>query len=386
MKHSNIGGSGAPRWMNCAGSVALSADLVSLSSEYAAEGTLAHTMAQQVLEEWLKTGLYLIYQHVGEKHTVEGFDFTVSTEMMDAVAFYVHYVVKTVIGLKFKTTSIEDTFHCPSIHPDFYGTADCVLWDATGTLYVIDYKHGAGVYVGAESNWQLVYYAVGVIAKMNLKPKHLKLVIVQPRAEDANGEIIREWELTFDEFKPLAKELIAGIKATDDPNAKLNPGTWCRFCPASQNWVCPEIIKQSDELLAMDFSDDEDYTSDRMARALDIAELLKPCISRIHQAAYTHAQHGRLPKGWKLVDKMPRFAWNESLDESYLELLGLEVDEYHAPSKLRSPTQVAALLGKNGKALLAPVATPKSSGTTLVRESDKRLAVDSPLTTDFDKV
>ena len=88
MAHAKLSPSGAHRWMACPGSVGLEAAFPDQSSAYAAEGTLAHTLASEHLDG---SGLHPS-QRIGEVYEVDGFTFTVDAAMADYVDNYCRLV------------------------------------------------------------------------------------------------------------------------------------------------------------------------------------------------------------------------------------------------------------------------------------------------------
>src|SRR5438477_12883794 len=84
--HSVLGPSSAERWLNCPGSVLLPGP--SPQSEYAAEGTAAHT-----LSEWVRSGKPLA-EFKGRILRVGEYEFKVGKNMMDSVATFVDEVAK----------------------------------------------------------------------------------------------------------------------------------------------------------------------------------------------------------------------------------------------------------------------------------------------------
>ena len=55
---------------------------------------------------------------------------------------------------------VEERLDYSYLVPQGFGTGDCVII-ADGTLYVMDYKNGKGVFVSCDHNPQMMLYALG---------------------------------------------------------------------------------------------------------------------------------------------------------------------------------------------------------------------------------
>lgn len=114
-------------------------------------------------------------------------------------------------------------------------------------LYVIDYKHGAGITKAVEGNTQVMQYAEGFLFGDDapVDPAAVDtvvLTIIQPRAFHPDGAI-REYELSPSDLYIDLLELDEAIAENLKPDAPLVPDDGgrttdhCRFCDA--NTVCP---------------------------------------------------------------------------------------------------------------------------------------------------
>ena len=84
-----------------------------------------------------------------------------------------------------------------------HGTADAVVWDShTATLEVIDLKYGQGVAVEVMDNLQLRIYALAALLTLNYPAENVKVTIVQPRYNHAEGPIrsIKFWSIDLLDF------------------------------------------------------------------------------------------------------------------------------------------------------------------------------------------
>lgn len=387
--HSELGASKAERWMACPGSVAEAAKYEEPpSSEYAIEGTHAHTLGETALSASTPPRDFIgrtLEDHEGA--------FAADADMADAVEVY----YETVCG-DMKAAGpgallfIETGFDLAHIHPDLYGTNDAAVYDpATGRLRVYDYKHGRGKVVEVERNPQLLYYALGAIRKLgHAHPvREVEIVVVQPRCPHPDGPV-RRWLVDPLELFDWEADLADAVALTGQPDAPLAAGDHCRWCAAAPG--CPELLALTANAATEAFSappgdDPLSYSPDQTAEFLGRADVLEIWIKRVREYAYQIANQGGEIPGFKLVDKQGRAKWtDEETAGALLWSWGYDDSAYFNPPKLRTPAQVLASLKKDegtkegGKREKVPAAVEKlierkSSGTALVPESDKREAV-----------
>lgn len=364
------------RWAECPGSIRLTRGIKSVSSEFAAEGTVAHDIGAKVL-----AGAHLA-GYLGQKMTADGHDFIVSEEMLEAVEVYVNHVKAVIRDAN----------------------------DDEGVLNVIDYKHGAGIAVDVKGNPQLRYYALGALmskrdgsllqiehkfdltavypglygtADAMVQPigptRKVRMWIVQPRCPHPDGPIRSETIDAID-LMDFATELIDFAKATEDPNAPLKPGDHCRFCSAAG--VCPALHARAVETAKQVFAPALPYDPAKLADTLKWLPVLEAWAKNVRQYCYDEAEAGRSIPGWKLVSKRPTRKWRDAVvAELALKKLGLGEPEMYGEPELQSPAAIEKVLTArkikpaDRLAALDPLVEKVSSGHTLAEESDPRPAV-----------
>lgn len=351
--HSPLGASSYSRWKACPGSVRLSAGVEQKESEYAKEGTIAHELAADILENRPYVAL--------------------DEETMGAVKTYTD-LVKDLSKAPGTTKWIEKRFDLSAFYPMLYGTADCVLYNTvTRELHVIDYKHGAGVAVEVKNNSQLMYYGLGAMHGLNLPVKGLVLTIVQPRCYHADGPI-RSWHTTGGRVMDFLGDLIDDAKATEAMDAPITPGDHCRWCPAQPQ--CPALRERALTAARKAFNPVDQYEPGELSDMLHKLPSIEAWIKAVREFAYREAGNGRVPPGWKLVPKRAHRKWkDEWTDASKISReFGLKTPEV-IELKIKSPAQVEKLVPKDLKPLLEKMVLQESSGLTLVPVSDERREV-----------
>jgi hypothetical protein len=360
------------RWANCPGSVRLTAPLENKSGFPAAEGTVAHSLGELALngKKW-KHKLGTIAQQ-------DGFDVTVTAEMIEAVMEY--KVIVDDLSTKTTVRHVEHQFHIAKLHPALFGTADCVLWHPERRhLDVLDYKHGAGMAVEVNGNKQGQYYAVGAMLDLGYPAETIDVHIVQPRCAHVDGPH-RTAHFTAMELLEFAADMVAAVKATEAPDAPLKVGPWCRksFCPAMA--ICPAQHALAQDLAKREFAPERPYDPALLADTLDWLPVLEAFVKSVREFAYNEAEAGRDVPNYKLVEKLAREKWGPLTTPALLATtFGIDKTELCSEPELKSPAQVRKLVpGKNDKergAKLAEFTVKESSGHTLVHVDDKRSSV-----------
>lgn len=397
--HADLSASSAHRWMACAGSVQLSAGLPDRSSEYAREGTAAHTLLERCLNKkldaltWLDTEIPVPYEEDGKKlidHV------TVTEEMCDAVQVCVDQVWR-LIDHPQTQLFVEQRFDLAPLNPPgpMYGTSDVVIWAPFHkTLSVVDYKHGAGVAVDAAENEQLMFYGVGAAVKLieeqKVLPETITLTIVQPRASHPDG-IIRTSVLNWETLRAFKKDLFEAAEKTLQPDAPLVVGDHCRFCKAlptcpAQRQNAVEIAQtEFDAVEAPAFPAPEMLTDEQLSKVLVGGELLTEWLRAVKQYVMNKLDRGEPVSGWKLVPKRATRKWKDEAEASdSLEGLGLGWSDRHT-QKLVSPAQAEKALKAIKQRLPDHLVLKESSGFNLAPESDARPALIPSAVQDFDE-
>lgn len=358
--HSKLGASSYYRWKACPGSVVACKDIVSESSIYAEEGTLAHTIAAELLS--------------GEVSQNKDTD----QDMFDAINVYVDHV-QNLRADNPSFEAVEQKLNLAEYHPELYGTADYVCYfKDTKTLHVVDYKHGAGIPVEVDNSPQLMYYGLGALHMNKFPIERIVLTIVQPRCYHHSGPI-RSWETDPITMLDFASDLIDDAVATENPNAPLHSGDHCRFCPAQP--TCPEAQKTALIAKTAGFTNVEEFDTERLSKALTLVPQIKAWCKAVDEFAYKQASLGYNIPGFKLVDKRSTRSWVDGFKPT---MAIFDISWYD--EKLKSPAQVEKLIPKDKKALLDKYIVKESSGKTLVPCTDDRAPVKGHIESMFSEI
>lgn len=366
--HSSIGASGAKRWMACPGSVALSLGIVDPDSDHAAEGTAAHMLAETSLrtgfDAWNYIGMYVVPAQINHLppgiYDAKSMDYKsnakaaekagipVTKDMADAVQVYLDWVRKEFKGVN--ELLIEHRFHCPSIHPDFFGTTDLAA-KIKRTLYVTDYKHGVGIVVEAVDNEQGKYYAAGYLETFDAWQDidEVVITIAQPRAFHRDGPI-RSWTITRKDLAAwLEDKLIPAMKKTEVSRDTVS-GEHCRFCPARSH-ACPQLLKDVEEFQIMSEkimaaeavkagTGAKELNGEQLSRYLDLGTQIKIAFKAAQTTAFHRLSNGGKVPGYKLVAGKADRQFKKGAEAAAKKKFG---DAAYTEPKLKSPAQIEAL-------------------------------------------
>ena len=396
-KHARLAPSSASRWINCPGSIRLSEGIEGESSVYAAEGTAAHELAAHCLRTGFEPSHFLdsvinlkgdcagtMFGHRGLTNDTDRF--LVTEEMVESVEIYIEHVNGLVERCDDEhEIDVELRLNMTHVHPDIFGTGDATVLDVEARhLHVCDFKYGRGVVVDVEENPQLGLYGAGAARRYhNRGIRFISLYVIQPRAP---GNPIRSHTYDILDLLDREKDWAEAATRTEDPDAPLNPGEWCRFCPALH--FCEAVQEQAESVAFNEFSEEkeiETMTPEAMADVLRQAEMIGNWVKAVQAHAHKLATEGNTLPGFKLVNKRANRKW---IDEAPLAAVfamefDLDAEDYHVEPKLRSPAQIEKLVGKKNMGPLAAHIIKKSSGTNLVPESDKRPAAQADAAAEF---
>jgi hypothetical protein len=250
-------------------------------------------------------------------------------------------------------------------------------------LRVYDLKYGSGIPVEVENNRQLLYYGLGAVLTTEFKVSEVEIVIIQPRCHHVNGHI-RRWNVDCITLLDFAADLVTAARRTEEPNAPLLPGKWCRFCPASG--ICPMLHENALAMAKLEFSPVVSYDPEKLSKALNWLPILEGWIKNVRDFAYKESLHGRNPPGWKLVAKKAMRKWKDENEVGQVILKDWEGRDALFTKKLKSVAQVEKIIPKASQFLIKNLIIKESSGTTLVQQSDSRDSLNLGAKNEFSKI
>ena len=384
-EHALLSPSGAYRWMRCPGQPNFTKHIKSVSSSWAAEGTLAHQVHEAALKAPADPSMY-----IGEIYEVEVMGkmtpMVVTREMTEAVAVSTSYLRDLRIEHPDAVMLVEQRVSLDSLRPasPIHGTSDVVIYlPSIRVLIPYDYKHGQGVLVDVMDNEQLLIYALGtwvdIAQKRRWKIDEIRPHIAQPRANHPDGPI-RHTKVSPLDLMDFAQDVLAAAAATQEPDAPLIPGEHCKWCPAEQTCTA-RLSGVASALPAPGLL--PELPAGGMLTAAQRGELLQRIdqagvedwIAALRASVFADLSSGQQHKHWKLVPKRASRVWSEPAQKviKVFRELGVEERYLWTDPELISPAAAERLVGK--KRFPKDIAVSVSSGNTLVPASDPRAAV-----------
>lgn len=335
--HKRFSPSQAERFFACHGSTNLLARVsVREESIWAKEGTDAHA----ILEHALRNG----FRRAKDAH--EDSDLwmfplnTFDNFFYYSVQIALDYVYAILDEHPDAQMSLEQVVNvpCPSAPGEADGYNDIQIWiPSIKTLYIIDFKHGAGITKAAFGNKQLLQYGAGVVYGMAEKPEQTILVIVQPRAYHEDGAT-REYEVTEFDLMNYLDLMDQAVAASLQPDAPLSPDDngkttdHCRFCDAKT--VCPAREAQALSVINKSFKTVRDVKApefpliseldiDRLAYIRMYGPMLVKWVEDVNDHILELAKAGHHIPGTKVVEAKAMRKWFGDPDELATRLSAL---------------------------------------------------------------
>ncbi|GAB4272112.1 DUF2800 domain-containing protein [Thermincola ferriacetica] len=371
-KHAILSASSAHRWLVCAPSARLEETFPEITSQYAEEGRLAHSIAELKLRkcfiEPMSQRAFANRLKKFKEHDLY------QEEMLRHTDTYMEYIQGIVHGFSSPPyVAIEKKLDFSKYVPEGFGTGDCIIISGS-TLWVVDFKYGKGVPVSAENNPQMMLYALGAYEAYNfLYPiKTVKMAIVQPRLDS-----ISEWEISINDLlawgqiiKPVAEIAWAG-------EGEFVSGEHCKFCRARS--LCRARTEFNISLEEYQMKKPPLLSNEEVGKILAKARDLVAWVKDLEEYALAECLAGNEIPGWKAVEGRSVRQFTD-WEKAFQVLIANGIDE--AMLYERKPITLAAtekLLGKKQFEQLVGEFVERPPGKpTLVPADDKREPIMRP--------
>ena len=355
--HALLSPSSSERWISCPPSVRMSEGIEEKPSEYAAEGTAAHSLCEYKLREILG------YEQPDIRENLDYYN----KEMEDCTEEYRNYINELLAehdGRK-PLMFVEQRVDFSRFVKEGFGTSDCIIID-NDTIFVIDFKYGTGVKVDALNNTQMMIYAIGALEMFDgiFDISHVVMTIFQPRLNN-----ISTFEMTKDDLYHWA---LAILKPAADMAYQgagdFKCGEHCRFCKAKSN--CRARAEYNLKLAQYDFKMPDTLEDIEIESLLGKMDMLIDWAEDIKTYALDQAVQGKKWRGYKIVEgRSNRKYTDEKAVADKVTKAGYDPYE----KKVLGITAMSKLLGKKKfEELLSGLIEKPQGKPTLVPESDAR--------------
>lgn len=380
-KHAFLSASAAHRWLRCTAAPKLEEQFPDTTSDYAREGSLAHSIAELKLRKKFIEPMGP-RKFNGRMKKLEA-DPLYNPEMQQCTDEYLDYISGVVLSYDHKPSILaEKKVDYSNVAPGGFGTADCLIIGAN-ILHVIDYKHGKGVPVDAKDNPQMRLYAVGALMEYGMfyPIDIIKMTIVQPRAD---GDTIKEDEISRDALLDWAVTVVkpAAQAALDGTGVFAPRDETCRFCRAkytckARAQIVPAVEAFSDPPMKPSALLTYAEIGDLLARAKPLAKW----IADVEEYALAALLEGKTVPGWKAVEGRSTRKFDDP-DAAFSDLIASGIEE--ALLYERRPLTLAQVEKVVDKTKFTEVAgahiIKKPGKPALVPESNRREAITNKIT------
>lgn len=361
-QHALLSASSSNRWIHCPPSVRLSEQFENKTSDFARQGTDAHTLCEYKLHKLLGDDVE------DPTPSLEFYD----EEMEQCAESYATFVMEEVAKARQTTADpiviVEQQLDFSRFVPDGFGTGDCLVI-ADGTLSVIDMKYGLGILVDAYQNPQMMCYALGALELFDgiYDIQEVKMTIFQPRREN-----VSTYTLPKEELLQWANEVLApAAQLAYKGEGEYQCGKWCGFCPAKNK--CRARAEQNLELAKYEFKKPDLLEDDEIEVILEKVDDLVSWSNDIKEYALKLALDGKQWANHKLVEGRSTRKYSNDNNVA-AAVIKAGYDPYD--KKLLGVTAMTKTLGKaKFDELLSDYIIKPPGKLTLVTNDDKRQVV-----------
>ena len=374
-KHAFLSPSASHRWLMCPPSAKLCAKVPDQSSPYAAQGTCAHELCAYLVEKALGRDV---------QDPTENLDYY-DQEMQTCAEGYRDFVMeeygKACQECPDTDVLIEQKVDFSKWVQGGTGTADCIIL-SDGTAEVIDYKHGLGVMVSAETedfggNPQLMCYCLGVLEMFDgiYDIDTIKMAIFQPRRDNISIYQMSKADLLHWANETLAPTALLAMEG----KGEFAAGDHCQFCKVKA--TCRKRAEYNLELARYDFEMPDELENYEIDAILMKVDQLTSWAADVKEYALNQAIQGVDFGHFKVVEGRSNRKYTSDEDVAQT-VIAAGFDPYE--KKILGVTAMTKLLGKKKFDELLGELTFKPQGKpTLVSKNDKRPAMKNSAECDF---
>ncbi|NRS51000.1 DUF2800 domain-containing protein [Brevibacillus sp. HB2.2] len=374
--HALLSASSSHRWLHCTPSARIEETLPDTTSRSAAEGTLAHEIAELKLRKYFiePMGARTFNSRLKKlKEKQFNGELVYEEEMLRHTDTYLEYVQGIVHGFSSPPyIAIEKRIDYSMYAPEGFGTGDCNIIGGN-TLHIVDFKYGKGVEVSAVDNPQMKLYALGAFIEYSiLYPiENVHLAIVQPRLNN-----ISEYQMSITDLLAWGESIKPVAQMAFNGEGSFVTGDHCKFCRAKA--VCRARVDAHMALEEFKMMKPPLISIEEVGLILERARNLASWVKQLNDYALAECLKGNDVPGWKAVNGRGGREYND-IDAAFAHLEASGIDG--AMLFERKPLTVAqlekVLKPKQYKELLLEAGHVKTipGKPTLAPLSDNREAI-----------
>lgn len=416
-KHAKLSPSSAEKWVNCPAAPFLEKDVVEDPSEYAAEGTAAHFLAEQALTQHggvLPTGFIgrkVLVSNTGDccflssmtTTSPEDFICEVNEDMFTKIQNYVDIILayqRETGGQLFVENRVSVEHITGEIGAE--GSADVVIL-SSDKLQIHDLKYGHKP-VSVEGNKQLAIYALGVYEEIrDIFPiEKIRLGIHMPNlySHDTTELTVQElldWGESLKAAAKVSLDILEGRTPLDE-SKHIHAGDHCRKGYCKVRATCKklhDLVMEECDFEALPATQEElnSISLERMGYLLTKKKLFVDWIGAIETRANALAKSGtKIPHHKLVMGPQGNREWTDkkAVEAKLKSMKGIKITDIY-DSKLISPTTAGKLaskkvIGPKQWEILQELIYRSPGKPKLVPDTDEGEEVQVDLTNDFESI
>jgi hypothetical protein len=320
--HAIYAPSAMARTVACPGSVSMQARYPQDETPEGREGTAAHWVAACVRNN--------------APPPINSTAFNGETVTEDMINFGYSWLGEIIM---WPDVNIESRVTIPHVHRDNWGTCDAWSYDPTAELLRVgEYKYGHK-FVDAFENFQLIDYALGLLAEIRGADVSVEFVVYQPRNYHRDGPW-RRWRVKATDLRPYYEKIHKAVSdaALAEPPTFVNP--LCDNCSARH--ACGTLQQAAYATVEYaGIATPVDLPAPALGRELQAiqraAALLAARATGLEAQALASARSGATVPGFRLQSSQGREKWKTDAPTTIATGAMLGVDLAKAPDVITPP-------------------------------------------------